>query len=226
MTQILKLENICRSYQQKNYKTVILDDANYSFNQGEMVGLLAPSGSGKSTLLQIAGLLELPNSGNVWIKEQKICGLSNKKRTIIRRDLIGFIYQLHHLLSEFTAVENVMIPLLIKGFSKIDAKKRAQELLERMLLKDRENNRPFELSGGEQQRVAIARALIHNPLILLADEPTGNLDPQTSQEIFDILLELVREKNMCALIATHDHDLAKKMNKRITLEKGKILNIK
>ena len=185
--------------------------------------MIAPSGTGKSTLLHIAGLLEAADEGDVIIEGQSIKELSEEQCTNLRNQKIGFVYQFHHLLPEFTALENVMMPLRIAGQKKKIACEKAQFFLQRLGLQDRLHNRPAELSGGEQQRVAIARALANDPVLLLADEPTGNLDPQTSQDVFALFLSLVREQNLSALIATHNHELARQMDRCVTLTAGKIV---
>ncbi|EAS51144.1 lipoprotein releasing system ATP-binding protein [Aurantimonas manganoxydans SI85-9A1] len=188
-----------------------------------MVALVAPSGAGKSTLLHIAGLLERPDTGEVLVGGQPCGTLGDDRRTEMRRRAIGFVYQFHHLLPEFSALENVMMPQMILGQSRSAAAERARELLEYMRIGKRAAHRPAELSGGEQQRVAIARAVANAPHVLLADEPTGNLDPTTSGYVFDALTALVRQSGVAALIATHNHELAARMDRAITLENGKIV---
>jgi lipoprotein-releasing system ATP-binding protein len=190
-----------------------------------MVALLAPSGAGKSTLLHIAGLLEHQDSGEVFIDDVPTSTLTDAERTRIRRNEIGFIYQAHHLLNEFTAVENVMLPQMIRGLSRKDAADRAGELLSYLGLKERLHHRPAELSGGEQQRVAIARAVANAPRILLADEPTGNLDPRTSEHVFRALTQLVRASRLAAVIATHNLDIASRMDRRVTLRDGRVIEL-
>lgn len=222
---ILKLIDIDRIYNDSDQALVILNKANFTLHSGETVALVAPSGAGKSTLLHIAGLLEKPNSGEVELCGKLCSRLSDNDRTSIRRSDVGFVYQFHHLLPEFTALENVMMPQLINGLSKKEAAGRAQKLLEYMRVGHRVQHRPSELSGGEQQRVAIARAVANVPMILLADEPTGNLDPVTSTYVFQALQALVRQSGLAALIATHNHGLAKLMDRRITLEGGKIVEL-
>ena len=191
--------------------------------KGEVVGLVGPSGSGKSPLLQIAGLLEMPTSGAVDIAGQACNGLNDDARTAMRRNNLGFVYQHHHLLPEFTALENVTIPQFITGLNRDEARKRASELLGWMGLEAREKHRPARLSGGEQQRVAIARAISTSPKILLADEPTGNLDPQTADEVFSLLLRLARGAGLAALIATHNLDVAAKMDRIVRLGDGRLI---
>ena len=203
----------------------ILDEASFSLRAGETVALVAPSGSGKSTLLHLAGLLEHPDEGDVLVGGEACGGLSDDRRTAIRRSEIGFVYQFHHLLPEFSALENIMMPQLISGLSKSEAKERAEQLLDYMRIGHRAEHRPSELSGGEQQRVAIARAVANAPLVLLADEPTGNLDPETAGYVFEALDALVRQSGLSAVIATHNHDLASLMNRRVTLHDGKVVEV-
>ncbi|MFM8700621.1 MAG: ABC transporter ATP-binding protein [Hyphomicrobiales bacterium] len=192
---------------------------------GETVALIAPSGTGKSTLLQIAGLLEKPTSGEVYLSSVATSMLSDAERTAMRRSQLGFVYQSHHLLPEFTALENVMIPQLIAGLDRTEARSRSAELLEYLGLGERLTHLPAELSGGEQQRVAIARAVANSPRILLADEPTGNLDPATSERVFETLLTLARVSGVAALIATHNLALAARMDRRVTLSEGIIVEL-
>ncbi|MDQ0435955.1 lipoprotein-releasing system ATP-binding protein [Kaistia dalseonensis] len=220
---VLRLAGIERHYKEGAGRLNILSGANLSVYPGELVALVAPSGAGKSTLLHVAGLLEKPDAGDVFIDEKPLGELNDANRTIIRRLQIGFVYQFHHLLPEFSALENVMMPQLIRGLSKAEAAKRAAELLSYMRLGERKDHRPSELSGGEQQRVAIARAVANAPRILLADEPTGNLDPTTAHYVFDALAALVRASGLAALIVTHNMDLAERMDRRITLNAGKIV---
>ena len=220
---ILELKNVDRHYRQGDGKLVILDGADFTLRAGEMVGLVAASGTGKSTLLHTAGLLERPNSGQVLLAGRDCGSLSDDQRTAIRRNEIGFVYQFHHLLPEFSALENVMMPQLVKGLARDEAASRAQELLDYMHIGERAQHRPGELSGGEQQRVAIARAVANAPRVLLADEPTGNLDPKTAGYVFDALAALVRQSGLAAVIATHNHDLAARMDRRVTLEAGKVV---
>lgn len=225
MSAVLELKEISRHYKDSERELVILDKANFVLNVGETVALVAPSGAGKSTLLHIAGLLERPNSGDVLLRGQSCSTLSDDERTAIRRHDIGFVYQFHHLLPEFTAIENVMLPQMIAGLKKTDAAERAMKLLTYMRIDQRAKHRPSELSGGEQQRVAIARAVANAPSILLADEPTGNLDPETSTYVFQAMAALVSQSGLSALIATHNHFLARQMDRRITLRGGKIVEL-
>ena len=220
---VLELKSVERHYVQGAERLTILNGADFSLHRGEMVALVAPSGAGKSTLLHLAGLLERPDAGDIFLN-QRACGrLSDDERTAIRRNDIGFVYQFHHLLPEFTAAENVMMPQLVRGLGKDEAATRAAQLLDYMKIGPRAEHRPAELSGGEQQRVAIARAVANAPLVLLADEPTGNLDPETAGYVFEALEALVRQSGLAALIATHNHALAERMDRRVTLEAGKIV---
>jgi lipoprotein-releasing system ATP-binding protein len=221
---VLQLTGIDRHYGQGETVLSILKDADFALHRGEIVALVAPSGTGKSSLLHIAGLLEQPNSGDVTINGNPCNNLSDEKRTAIRRNDIGFVYQFHHLLPEFSAVENIMMPQLIAGLTQKEARARASQLLDYMRIGHRGEHRPAELSGGEQQRVAIARAVANAPLVLLADEPTGNLDPDTAHYVFDALEALVRQSGLAAMIATHNHDLAARMDRRVTITGGKVVD--
>ena len=217
---VLVLAGIERSFGQ----LTILKDVDFSLAPGEAVGLLGPSGSGKSSLLHIAGLLEKPTAGDVIITGRDTAALSDRGRTLIRRDEIGFVYQFHHLLPEFDALGNVALPQMVAGRSRAQAENRAASLLGAMGLAERLHHQPGQLSGGEQQRTAIARALANHPRILLADEPTdGNLDIATSNAVFDELLRIVREEGLAALIATHDHNLASKMDRVVTIDHGQLV---
>ncbi|MCI5075797.1 ABC transporter ATP-binding protein [Oricola sp.] len=219
---VLRLEGVHRAYSEGDHVLEILKGADFELRTGEMVALVAPSGAGKSTLLHLAGLLERPDSGEVYI-DGAACGtLSDANRTARRRNDVGFVYQFHHLLPEFSALENVMIPQMIKGLPRSEAAERAGQLLDYLRIGPRAEHRPAELSGGEQQRVAIARAVANAPLVLLADEPTGNLDPETSGYVFDALAALARQSGLSALVATHNHDLAKRMDRVVTLHDGLI----
>ena len=222
-TAVLKIEAVQRHNEQGDTVLTILNDAHFTLHAGETVALVAPSGAGKSTLLHIAGLLEHPNSGEVYLGGQATAALNDDTRTAMRRNDIGFVYQFHHLLPEFTALENVMMPQMIAGLSQKDAAERATQLLEYMRIGHRIDHRPPELSGGEQQRGAIARSVANAPLVLLADEPTGNLDPTTAGYVFEALDALVRQSGLAALIATHNHDIASLMDRRVTLEDGQIV---
>lgn len=218
------LRNITRSYGEGHAKLLVFDNANLDMARGEMIALVGPSGAGKSSLLHIAGLLEAPDSGEVFIDGLEVAHSSDKVRTEVRRSDIGFVYQFHHLLPEFDALENVMMPQLILGKSKQDAKVRASELLERLGLGDRMDHRPTELSGGEQQRVAIARAVANGPKVLLADEPTGNLDPKTADGVYEEFLRMIADEGLTALIATHNMELAAQMNRIVRMEDGQLVS--
>ncbi|MGB6118878.1 MAG: ABC transporter ATP-binding protein [Mesorhizobium sp.] len=220
---ILELHSVDRHYTQGDGKLVILDGAEFSLRPGEMVALIAASGTGKSTLLHTAGLLERPDGGQVVLAGRDCGVLSDDQRTAIRRNEIGFVYQFHHLLPEFSALENIMMPQMVRGLASGEAATRAAQLLDYMKIGHRGHHRPGELSGGEQQRVAIARAVANAPRVLLADEPTGNLDPDTAGYVFDALEALVRQSGLSALIATHNHQLAARMDRRVTLEHGKVV---
>jgi lipoprotein-releasing system ATP-binding protein len=222
-TPALFLSQVRRSYRQNTDPLTVLEDADLAIWPGEIVALVAPSGTGKSTLLHLAGLLELPDAGEVFIGGNPTTGLDDGKRTALRRTEIGFVYQFHHLLPEFSALENVVMPQLIRGLAKTEAENRAGELLSFLGLGERLDHRPAEMSGGEQQRVAIARAVANAPRVLLADEPTGNLDPGTASHVFATLLSLVRASGLAALIATHNLDLAARMDRRVTIKDRKIV---
>jgi lipoprotein-releasing system ATP-binding protein len=218
----LELRHIARSYSEGATRLDVFLDASINVRSGEIVALVGQSGSGKSSLLHIAGLLEAPTAGEVFVAGQNCTALDDASRTRIRRIGIGFVYQFHHLLPEFSALENVMMPQLIAGTEKPAARKRALELLERLGLASRAEHRPAELSGGEQQRVAISRALANRPLLLLADEPTGNLDPKTSEQVQAEFLRVIAEEGVGALVATHNIELARRMTRVVRLENGKL----
>lgn len=220
---VLSLKNVVRVYRQGERDLRVLDGLNLQLRAGEMVGLLGPSGSGKSTLLQIAGLLDTPTAGEVEIVGERMSEAKDAARTAMRNRTIGFVYQFHHLLPEFTALENVMMPQMIGGRSHNDAAKVAEVMLADLGLGDRLCHRPAALSGGEQQRVAIARALANAPALLLADEPTGNLDPHTAEHVFSLLLRSAREKNVAMLVVTHNLELAARMDRLVRLEGGILL---
>ena len=220
---LLHLQSIRRTYKTGAESLTILDGAELCLNRGEIVALVAPSGSGKSTLLHLAGLLEKPDGGSVIINGRNAGKLSDDMRTNIRLHTIGIVYQFHHLLAEFTALENISLPQMIAGKSQAQANNRSMELLKKFGLEARAQHLPGKLSGGEQQRVAIARALANNPSLLLADEPTGNLDVHTADIVFDELLRIVRSENVAALIATHNPDLARRMDRQLTLSEGKLV---
>ena len=222
-TAALALKGVTRSYTQAGAPLTILRGVDFSLHAGQSVALVAASGTGKSTLLHIAGLLEKPDAGEVTIGETRTVALADPARTALRRTAIGFVYQFHHLLPEFSALENVVLPQMIAGLTKAEAASRARELLDYLGLSARANHRPAELSGGEQQRVAIARAVANNPSVLLADEPTGNLDPKTADHVFEALNTLVRATGLAALVATHNMDLAARMDRRVTLVDGSVV---
>ena len=219
------LQGIGRHYRQGDATLEILKDAELAVWPGQSVALVAPSGAGKSTLLHIAGLLEHANTGEVFIEGVATSQLSDAQRTRIRRLEIGFVYQAHHLLPEFSAIENVILPQMIRGLRRKEASRRAVELLTYLGLGERLSHRPAELSGGEQQRVAIARAVANAPRILLADEPTGNLDPRTSDHVFNALTQLVRASGLAVIIATHNMDIAARMDRRVTLQEGAVVEL-
>lgn len=221
----LHLEDVRRSYVQGDHELAILRGVTLSVWPGESVALIAPSGAGKSTLLHMAGLLEHPDDGEVYINGKPTAKLPDGARTAIRRSDIGFVYQFHHLLPEFSATENVMLPQMIAGLDKREATKRANELLRFLGLGERLEHRPSELSGGEQQRVAIARAVANAPRLLLADEPTGNLDPKTADHVFETLSKLVSATKLAAIIATHNLELAHRMTRRVTLREGQVVEL-
>jgi lipoprotein-releasing system ATP-binding protein len=220
---ILRLDNVSRVYKSGSGELTVLDGVNLDISAGEIVGLIGPSGSGKSSLLHAAGMLERPSAGDVWIDGQSGWDLSDGERTNIRRNRIGFVYQFHHLLPEFDAIHNVALPALIAGRKRKEAMEEAERLLGVMGLSDRIYHQPAQLSGGEQQRVAIARAMINNPILILADEPTGNLDPDTSTTVFAALSNLVRNEGAAALIATHNLELAKYMDRVMALDHAKLV---
>ncbi|MER2604467.1 MAG: ABC transporter ATP-binding protein [Siculibacillus sp.] len=222
---VLRLSRVTRRYAEGDRFLEVLRGADLDIHAGEIVALVAPSGAGKSTLLHLAGLLEAPDGGEVWLGGVATGTLSDPDRTRLRRLEIGFVYQFHHLLPEFTALENVMLPQMIRGLGKKEAAVRARQLLSYMRLEERAEHLPSEMSGGEQQRVAIARAVANVPRLILADEPTGNLDPKTAHYVFDALQALVRASGLAALIATHNMDIADRMDRRITLDDGKIVEM-
>ncbi|MDI1345725.1 MAG: ABC transporter ATP-binding protein [Pseudolabrys sp.] len=222
---ILFLHDVERHYSQGDATLNILNGAELALWAGQSVALVAPSGAGKSTLLHLAGLLEHPDHGEVYIDGKATAILPDAERTRIRRNEIGFVYQSHHLLPEFTALENVLMPQLIRGLSRGEAKTRAVELLDYLGLKGRLNHRPAEMSGGEQQRVAIARAVANAPRILLADEPTGNLDVKTADHVFAAFTQLVRASGLATIIATHNMDIAARMDRRVTIRDGLVVEL-
>jgi len=224
-TPVLFLHAIERRYRQGDATLDILKGAELAVWPGQSVALIAPSGAGKSTLLHIAGLLEHPDAGEVYVNDIATSKLADSERTRIRRTDMGFVYQAHHLLPEFSALENVMLPQMLRGLSRREAAARATELLSYLGLKERLTHRPAELSGGEQQRVAIGRAVANAPRVLLADEPTGNLDPHTSEHVFSALTQLVRASGLAAVIATHNMDIAARMDRRVTLREGQVVEL-
>ncbi len=221
---VLNLSGISKTYNKgRENQVTVLDDAGLSLGRGEIVALVAPSGAGKSTLLHIAGLLDTADTGKVEIDGVDMTGLGDRRRTVARRREVGFVYQFHHLLPEFSALENVVLPQLANATPRREAEARARELLSHVGIEDRAAHRPSAMSGGEQQRVAFCRALANGPKLLLADEPTGNLDPATSDRVFDRLMELVRETGLSALIATHNLELAARMDRVVRLEAGAVV---
>ena len=221
----LVLSRVRKVFHQGGVELVVLNDLDLELRPGELVALVGPSGAGKSTLLHLAGLLERPTAGDVRIGGEACGGLSDERRTLLRRATLGFVYQFHHLLPEFSALENVVLPQMIRGLSRREARARSSELLSYLGLKDRLTHRPAELSGGEQQRVAIARAVANAPRILLADEPTGNLDVHTADHVFSTLNQLVRASGLAAIIATHNMDIAAQMDRRVTIRDGLIVEL-
>jgi lipoprotein-releasing system ATP-binding protein len=222
---VLKLENVVRSYKQGPREINVLQGASCELYPGQAVALVGPSGAGKSTLLHIAGLLETPTRGRVVLNGSDCAELTESERTRLRRHSIGFVYQFHQLLPEFSALENVVIPQMIMGKKRRDAEARSRELLTGLGLGDRVDHRPAELSGGEQQRTAICRGLANNPHLLLADEPTGNLDPHTSEFVFQELIELIRRQGVAALIATHNMELARRMDRVLRMHEGQLVEV-
>lgn len=219
--EILKLENIEKKYSGSVEELHIINNLSFSVEEGEFISILGRSGSGKSTLLNIMGLLDRVDSGKIFIGGQEVDKLSEEERDKIKNQMIGFVFQFHYLLPEFTALENVMLPALLNNFDKkLEIEKRAKELLEKVGLGERENHKPSQLSGGEKQRVAIARALINSPKILLADEPTGNLDEETSEMIFKILKDINKNEKQTIIVVTHSKDLAEISDKQLYLKKG------
>jgi lipoprotein-releasing system ATP-binding protein len=219
----LRLDRVGRVYHQAGRDLLVFKDISFTLGEGEIVALVGQSGAGKSSLLHIAGLLETPTDGEVFIDGEAVSRLPERRRTELRRKSLGFVYQAHHLLPEFTAEENVAMPRRIAGMSRKVAAEKARRLLSLVGLGERMTHRPAQLSGGEQQRVAIARALANSPRVLLADEPTGNLDPRTADGVFDLLIEMVRGEGLSALIATHNHELSRKMDRTLLLDKGLLL---
>jgi lipoprotein-releasing system ATP-binding protein len=223
MSEVLRLENVTRRFAEGEGQLEVFSGLNMTLNAGEIVALVGPSGAGKSSLLHMAGLLEAPTSGEIHVEGVAASKLPDAERTRIRRQTIGFVYQAHHLLPEFDALENVILPQMIAGKTKTEASAEAERILTILGLGQRLTHRPSQLSGGEQQRVAIARALANRPKILLADEPTGNLDPRTSGGVFDSLIAITRSQGLAALIATHNFDLAARMDRALLLHQGKLV---
>ncbi|CTQ50197.1 ABC transporter ATP-binding protein [Jannaschia donghaensis] len=224
MNDALTLSGITKGYHLGQPGEIrVLNGADLTLQPGQVTALVAPSGAGKSTLLHIAGLLDTPDGGTVTMAGTDMTGQGDRARTRARREKIGFIYQFHHLLPEFTAAENIVLPQLVNGVAQAEARARAEDLLGRVGLSHRIDHRPAEMSGGEQQRTAFCRALANGPSLLLADEPTGNLDPTTSDTVFDALMSLVRETGMSALIATHNLALAARMDRTLRLEEGRLV---
>jgi lipoprotein-releasing system ATP-binding protein len=219
---VLHLDRVARRYVQGDATLEVFRDVNLAVARGELVALVGQSGAGKSSLLHMAGLLEAPSEGQIFIDGVSAASLGDGERTRLRRDRIGFVYQAHHLLPEFSALENVVIPQLIGGKSRRDAEREATRILDRLGLGKRLSHRPAQLSGGEQQRVAIARALANHPSLLLADEPTGNLDPKTAADVFAALVDLVHAEDLAALVATHNSDLASRMDRAVLLHDGRL----
>ena len=225
MANVIKLSNICKHYVNNDQILKVFDSADFELKAAEMVALVAPSGTGKSTMLHIAGLLEQPTSGEIFIHGEAVSHLSNNEKTKLRGREIGFVYQGNYLLPEFTALENIMMPLLIAGNSKEVAEGRAIKLLKYLKISDKIHSRPAEMSGGQKQRVAIARSIANAPSMIFADEPTGNLDPKTAQIVFNIFTSLVRDVGISAIIATHNYSLAKQMDRIITISESKIVEL-
>ncbi len=223
MSNVLQLKNIEKVYGQGEQQLRVLSGLNHMISKGEIVALVGPSGSGKTTLLQIAGMLDTPTSGEVWIDGENVASASDAKRTMLRRVKVGFVYQFHHLLPEFSALENIMLPQMIEGTSPAKAAQKANKLLAMLGLENRASHRPAKLSGGEQQRVAIARALANDPVLLLADEPTGNLDAHTAESVFVLLMKVMKEHGLAGLVATHNMELASRMSRTVHLKDGVIV---
>jgi len=223
MSEVLRLEGIVRRYREGEGQLEVFSGLNLTIKPGEIVALVGQSGAGKSSLLHIAGLLEAPTEGEIFIEGQPVSQLPDSERTRIRRDRLGFVYQAHHLLPEFDALENVVLPQMIAGRSRSGAAKEAERILTVLGLGQRLTHRPAQLSGGEQQRVAIARALANKPRLLLADEPTGNLDPRTAGGVFEALIQITRAEGLGALIATHNFELAARMDRALLLHQGKLV---
>ena len=221
MPNVIELKNVFKRYSVQD--SLVLDDVSLKVRESEITALLGPSGSGKSTLLHIAGLLDSPTDGSITFEYKKIEELSDDEKTSLRLHKIGFVYQYHHLLQDFSSLENVMLPMLITGANRKSAREKAGHLLEILGLKEKINMFPSELSGGQKQRVAIARAMINDPVLLLADEPTGNLDPETARSVFDDMIKIMKSAKMSAIVATHNYELAKKMHRQCSIKDGKLI---
>lgn len=222
MTAVLELRNIVREYKSEAGVLKVLEGANLVLNPGELVGLIGPSGSGKSTLLHTAGLLEKPEAGQVFLEGEDCLSLNDAGRTRLRREKLGFVYQFHHLLAEFNARDNVAMPLMVGGLPRSKAREKADLILADMGLSERLKHQPGQMSGGEQQRVAIARALVNDPRLVIADEPTGNLDPATTERVFESLIRMARSEGAAVLVATHNMALTQHMDRVLTLRDGKL----
>lgn len=220
MTELLRCENISKFYDEGEQQVQVLKDVSFSMNVGELVAIVGSSGSGKSTLLHTLGGLDQPSSGEVWIRGQSLQKLSSDKLALLRNQNLGFVYQFHHLMADFTALENVMMPMLIGKQNKTEAANRAEKMLQAVGLSHRMTHHPSALSGGERQRVAIARALVNNPALVLADEPTGNLDQKTTESIFELIQQLNQQQNIAFLFVTHDLSLANKLSRRFVMRDG------
>lgn len=220
MTELLRCENISKFYDEGEQKVQVLNNVSFSMNEGELIAIIGSSGSGKSTLLHTLGGLDQPSSGEVWIRGQSLQQLSTDKLALLRNQNLGFIYQFHHLMADFSALENVMMPMLIGKQNRTEAAHRAEKMLQAVGLAHRITHRPSALSGGERQRVAIARALVNNPALVLADEPTGNLDQKTTESIFELIQQLNQEQNIAFLLVTHDLNLANKLSRNLVMRDG------
>lgn len=222
MTELLRCKNISKFYDEGEQKVQVLKEVSFSMNAGELVAIVGSSGSGKSTLLHTLGGLDQPSSGEVWIRGQSLQKLNSDKLALLRNQNLGFVYQFHHLMADFSALENVMMPMLIGKQSKSEAADRAEKILQAVGLSHRITHRPSALSGGERQRVAIARALVNHPALVLADEPTGNLDQKTTESIFELIQQLNREQNIAFLLVTHDLNLANKLSRQLVMRDGRL----
>ncbi|MDG2297826.1 MAG: ABC transporter ATP-binding protein [Gammaproteobacteria bacterium] len=226
MENIIQLNNVRKEFKKGENVVEVLNGVNLTLNQGELIAIIGPSGSGKTTLLQIIGLLDKPTKGDLFVKGENQIDLTDKSRSRLRNQFFGFVYQFHHLINEFSALENTMMPLLVRNEKIKDAKSIARELLSSVGLQGREDHKPHELSGGECQRVAVARALVTSPNIILADEPTGNLDPDTAETVFEKFINLNRSLNSSLIMVTHNHQLAETMDRLIELKHGKLIEIR